>query len=148
LLDFFFYDVVLEQSVGAVIKYQPTADTDSSEILLLRNRRGYWGFPQGHREKGETELQTLVREVHEETGIKDLEIHSYVGEITYSFFKADGLRSSKQVMFYYATTRTREIRISIEHEEFKWVPLKDAFSMLDHAKLRQILNTGHMKGLY
>ena len=55
-----------EQSVGAVIKYK-SPDSKIAEFLLLRNRRGFWGFPQGHKERGETELQTLVREVMEET---------------------------------------------------------------------------------
>ena len=68
--------VALEQSIGAVIKYDSTEDQDSSEFLLLRNRRGFWGFPQGHKERGESEIQTLTREVFEETGIRELEIHS------------------------------------------------------------------------
>ncbi len=141
--------MVLEQSVGAVIKYGPSVENiESCEFLLLRNRRGFWGFPQGHREKGETEIQTLVREVKEETGIMDLDIQSYIGKITYSFFKGDGTRSSKEVRFYYATTLTRDIKISEEHEDFRWIPLKDAFLMLNHVKLRQILERGHMKGLY
>jgi bis(5'-nucleosidyl)-tetraphosphatase len=139
--------VVNEQSVGAVIKHR-SPDSRSAEFLLLRNRRGFWGFPQGHKERGETEIQTLVREVMEETGIKDLDIQSYIGKITYSFFKGDGMRSEKEVRFYFATTPTKEVKISEEHADFTWTTLKDAFSLLDHAKLRQILDRGHRKGLY
>jgi len=74
--------VTLEQSVGAVIKYRNSLeDGESAEFLLLRNRRGFWGFPQGHKEKGESEIQTLIREVREETGIKAIDIHSYIGKI-------------------------------------------------------------------
>ena len=64
--------------MGAVIKYwSPNGEGGTnSEFLLLRNRRGFWGFPQGHKEKGETELQTLVREVTEETGIRSIDIQS------------------------------------------------------------------------
>jgi 8-oxo-dGTP pyrophosphatase MutT (NUDIX family) len=138
--------VALEQSVGAVIKLRPVEGT--AEFLLLRNRRGFWGFPQGHKEKGETEIQTLVREVKEETGISELDIRSYIGKITYSYYRGDGVRSDKEVRFYYAMTPTKEVKISEEHADFTWATLKEAFSLLDHAKLRQILDRGHQKGLY
>jgi len=141
--------VALEQSIGAVIKYQDSGEnSESSEFLLLRNRRGFWGFPQGHKEKGESEIQTLVREVFEETGIKALEILSYIGKIHYSYFKGDGMKSEKEVRFYFATTPTREIKISEEHADFRWVTLIDALNMLDHAKLKMMLTKGHRKGLY
>ena len=141
--------MALEQSIGAVIKHQQSPENlESGEFLLLRNRRGFWGFPQGHKEKGESEIQTLVREVFEETGIKELEIHSYIGDIQYSYFKGDGMKSKKKVRFYFATTPTREVKISEEHADFKWVTLADAFDMLDHAKLKLVLTKGHRKGLY
>ncbi len=41
----------------------------AGEVLLLRDRNGYWVFPKGHVEPGETPEQTAVREVAEETGI-------------------------------------------------------------------------------
>ena len=87
--------------MGAVIKYwSPDGERGTnSEFLLLRNRRGFWGFPQGHKERGETELQTLVREVTEETGIKSIDIQSYIGKISYSFFRGDGMKSDKEVIF-------------------------------------------------
>lgn len=138
--------MTLEQSVGAVIKLR--SEERAAEFLLLRNRRGFWGFPQGHKEKGETEIQTLVREVKEETGISDLDIRAYIGKISYSYYRGDGLRSDKEVRFYYATTPTKDVKISEEHADFTWATLKDAFSLLDHAKLRQILDRGHQKGLY
>lgn len=141
--------MALEQSIGAVIKYRNSLENaESAEFLLLKNRRGFWGFPQGHKEKGESEIQTLIREVREETAIKMLEIHSYIGKINYSYFRGDGMKSEKEVTFYFATTPTREIEISEEHADFKWVTLADALNMLDHAKLKFILSKGHRKGLY
>ncbi len=140
--------MALEQSIGAVIKYQSLGDSDSSEFLLLKNRRGYWGFPQGHKERGESEVQTLLREVREETGISSIEIQSYIGEIRYSYFKGDGMKSEKEVRFYFAITPTKQVRISEEHADFIWVTLADALNMIDHAKLKQILTRGHRKGLY
>lgn len=141
--------MALEQSIGAVIKYQTSPEnSQSSEFLLLRNRRGFWGFPQGHKEKGETEIQTLLREVFEETGISCLDVHSYVGRIRYSYFRTDGMKSEKEVRFYFATTSTKDIRLSVEHDGFVWATFLDALYALDHRQLKSILVKGHRRGLY
>ena len=140
--------MALEQSIGAVIRYGTFLENVESQFLLLRNRRGFWGFPQGHKEKGETEVQTLIREVCEETGIVSLYIQSYIGRIHYSYFKADGMKSEKEVRFYFATTSTRKIKISKEHDDYKWVTFSNALCILDHRQLKSILIKGHRKGLY
>ncbi len=141
--------MTIELSVGAIIRYQTMEyNKDYAEFLLLRNKRGFWGFPQGHKERGENDIQTLQREVQEETGIVNMEIHQYIGKIQYKYFRADGLRSEKEVKFYFATTPTREVIISNEHEDFKWTNYLDALSLLDHRQLKSIILKGRRKGLY
>lgn len=141
--------MTIELSVGGIIRYQSTEfNKDHSEFLLLRNKRGFWGFPQGHKERGENEIQTLQREVQEETGITLLEIHQYIGKIQYKYFRADGIRSEKEVKFYFATTTEREVTISNEHEGFKWTTYQDALSILDHRQLKSIILKGRRRGLY
>jgi diadenosine hexaphosphate hydrolase (ATP-forming) len=43
---------------------------DGEQVLLIRDRQGYWVFPKGHVEKSESLEETALREVQEETGIK------------------------------------------------------------------------------
>ena len=139
----------IEKSVGAVIKYQsPSSKMKDPEFLLLRNRRGYWGFPQGHKEEGETEIQTLFREVYEETGINSLNILSFIGRIRYSFFKGEGFKSRKEVSFYYATTTIRDITLSNEHDDFIWTTFSESLTYLNRKQLKSIMIEGHEKGFY
>ena len=139
----------IEKSVGAVIKYQTSPlKIKDPEFLLLRNRRGCWGFPQGHKEEGETEIQTLFREVFEETGINSLNILSFIGRIKYSFFKGEGIKSRKEVSFYYATTNIRDITLSNEHDDFIWATFSEALLYLNRKQLKSIMIEGHEKGLY
>ena len=138
----------IEHSVGAVIKYQSVSKEDVPQFLLLRNRRGYWGFPQGHKEDGETELQTLVREVQEETGLDSINILSFIGKIHYTFYKGEGVKSRKDVSFYYATTSIKVITLSNEHDDFIWTSYSEALNYLNRKQLRSILLKGHDKGLY
>jgi 8-oxo-dGTP diphosphatase len=60
-------------------------------LLVKRNTRpfvGYWALPGGRMDPGETILQTIVREVKEETGLT-VEIVSKVGEYVEKGIKDD-----------------------------------------------------------
>ena len=56
-----------EKSCGAVIFW---THNDERQFLLVQHRSGHWGFPKGHVERNEKELETALREVHEETGVE------------------------------------------------------------------------------
>ncbi len=56
-----------ERSCGAVVF---TKIDGEIKYLLVSNPEGIYGFPKGHTEKGETETETALREVYEETGVK------------------------------------------------------------------------------
>ena len=53
-----------EQSCGAVVINREDGET---RYLLIANPSGIWGFPKGHMEAGETERETALREIKEET---------------------------------------------------------------------------------
>lgn len=56
-----------EKSCGAVVYCQVG---DEIKYLLAYERSGYWVFPKGHMEAGESEHDTALREVKEETGLE------------------------------------------------------------------------------
>ena len=45
--------------------------TKDNKVLLIKQTKGHWGFPKGHVEKNETEIETAIREVKEETNNSD-----------------------------------------------------------------------------
>ena len=51
---------------------------NNGKILLVKHKKGHIGFPKGHPEENETEMETAIREVKEETNI-DVEIISNKG---------------------------------------------------------------------
>ena len=65
-----------EKSCGAIV-YRKSRDR--IELLLIQNRYGGdWSFPKGHVEGEETEVQTALREVKEETGL-DIQLEDGFG---------------------------------------------------------------------
>jgi tRNA nucleotidyltransferase (CCA-adding enzyme) len=46
-------------------------DLTTNNVLLVFGKKSQkWGFPKGHMEMGETEEETALRELREETGIR------------------------------------------------------------------------------
>jgi 8-oxo-dGTP pyrophosphatase MutT (NUDIX family) len=54
--------------------------------LLMIFRRGKWDLPKGKLDDGETIEACALREVMEETGVKDLELGSLVGKTYHEYF--------------------------------------------------------------
>ena len=111
-----------ERSAGAVV----FRDTEKGRLFLLLLNAGRWDFPKGGVEKGEGELQTVRREVEEETGIKDLKIVTGFRKVIEYFYRRDGKNIHKQVVYLLASTEDHAVRISFEHQGFGWFAFHDA----------------------
>ncbi|HTQ63154.1 MAG TPA: NUDIX domain-containing protein [Puia sp.] len=58
---------------------------ERNEILILF-RRSKWELPKGHLEKGESFEDCALREVKEETGLKNLAIVKYIGITEHEYY--------------------------------------------------------------
>ena len=132
-----------EKSAGGVVFREDT----KRQFLLLhyqrindqKNEHTYWDFPKGHVEEGETEVHTVLREVEEETGIKDAKIVEGFREKIRYFFNIKGVLINKEVVFFLCRTETKDINISEEHIGFEWMPFEEAKEKLAFKNSREIL---------
>ncbi|MCZ6613989.1 MAG: NUDIX domain-containing protein, partial [Thaumarchaeota archaeon] len=77
--------MIRETSAGAVVYLR---NGNEVKYLLLNYAHGHWDFPKGHIDPGEQEIDTVKREVREETGITDLELdEKRIGKTKYSFLR-------------------------------------------------------------
>ncbi len=71
-----------EKSCGAVVLRK---NQGRLQVLLIKHiNGGHWAFPKGHVERGETEEQTALREIKEETGLTVMLDTNYRKTVTYS----------------------------------------------------------------
>ena len=111
-----------ERSAGAVVFRR----TPHGRIFLLLQNAGRWDFPKGRVEKGETEVETVMREVGEETSLKELKIVPGFRKVIEYFYRRDGKNIHKQVTYLLGETKEERIRISFEHQGFGWFPYLEA----------------------
>ena len=80
-----------EKSCGVLVLRQ---QEEELYVVLLRHRfGGHWSFPKGHVEAGESERQTALREVREETGLSGIKLlDGFRAEIPYPGINNHGIR--------------------------------------------------------
>lgn len=114
-----------EKSCGAVIFHESNGEY---YFLLVKNKNGlHWGFPKGHIEVGETEEQTALREIKEET---DLDVVILDGFRKTSVYRLFG-RVKKKVVIFLAQSNSKNVKIqNSEIETYKWVKKEAAYTIL------------------
>jgi len=135
--------VAPEKSCGALIF---RLDGEKRLYLLLHYSGGHWDFPKGHVEKGESEEQTALREIQEETGITALGfVEGFREEISYSFRHSTGEMADKKVAFFLARTNEKQVRLSDEHIGFAWLPFEAAVKKATYENARMLLGKAEKK---
>ncbi len=124
-------------SCGAIIFYK----NSDYEFLLLKYPN-YWGFPKGEKERGESEIQTAKREIKEETGLDVEFIFGFKHEHEYSYYLKGKLITKKAVLFL-AKAKSKNVKISWEHEGFKWLKFEDALKTLSYESDKEALKKAY-----
>ncbi len=125
-----------ERSAGVILFRE---ENSNRLYLLLHYTAKHWDFPKGNIEEGEDELSTVKREVKEETGITDLEFIDGFKRVIEYYYKRLGILVHKQVIFYLAKTREKDVKLSYEHIDYKWLPYEEAYNTLTYDNSKKIL---------
>ena len=114
-------------SAGAVV----VREVNGQWRFLLLRAFNHWDFPKGMQESGEAPLDAALREVAEETTLRDLEFdwgHDYIETGPYS--------RGKTARYYLGRTQTFSVTLPVnpelgraEHSEFRWVGLEEAYRL-------------------
>ena len=119
-----------EKSCGCIVI------NEKNQVLLIHHNAGHWDFPKGHVEKGETEVQTAIREVKEETNI-DVEVNDkYRYTVEYSP-KEDVI---KEVVYFLAKNISDDKEAQLEEvSEVQWFNFDEAFDKITYNTSKEIL---------
>lgn len=126
----------IEKSAGAIVFRRENGEI---KYLLIQYGWGHWEFPRGMIEKEETLEETAKREIKEEVGIEDIEFIPGFKEWIKFFFKLKEKNIMKIATFLLAETKNKEIRLSHEHQDFKWLPYQEALEQLTFKNSKEVL---------
>ena len=133
--------MIVEKSCGAIVF---TKDAECVKYVITESKEGFFGFPKGHIEKNETELETARREVLEETGLQVEFLNNFQTEDSY-LFQRNGETVIKHVVYFLAKF-SNQISVAQETElnSIRLMDYENALSLLQFESSKRILTAAHM----
>ena len=106
--------------------------------LIIHSSNGDYGFPKGHMEQGETEHETAIRELKEETNIEVEIIDGFRYQIEYPLPNRENV--IKQSVYFLGKCVTHDLVCQeCEVSEAMFVPFERAIEMLTFEETKEIL---------
>lgn len=118
----------MEKSCGCIV-------FNNGRVLVEKSLGGFYGFPKGHIEDGESEVECAYRETLEETGIH-CEIDSSK-EFKISYFVHDSIL--KDVVYFIAHSLNDDIFVQEgEVDSAFWVSIDEVRDILTFDNLKEL----------
>lgn len=132
--------MITEKSCGAIIF---TKESGQIRYVIIQSKEGIYGFPKGHMEGTETEIQTALREIAEETGLSVNMIDGFRTEDVHTFTR-DGKTRLKHIVYFLGEYSNQIPTAQIS--ELRSVCLLDyetAISVFQFESSRRLLTEAH-----
>jgi 8-oxo-dGTP pyrophosphatase MutT (NUDIX family) len=111
----------------------------SIEVLLIYRDKGFWEFPKGKKDTGETDIETAMRELREETGLTgEIFPHQNISA-EYTFTRGDS-RVHKTVIFFLCKVDDTS-QVVLDQKEVVdsiWLSPEDVVKKIDKIQLKEV----------
>lgn len=132
--------MINEKSCGAVVF---TKDSGCIKYVIIESKSGLYGFPKGHVEGNETEHETALREVLEETGLRVEIVGDFREESRYVFHRR-GKAVSKTAVYYLAEYSDQTpVAQESELDSIALMTYDEAQARLKFDDMKRILSGAH-----
>ncbi len=119
-------------------------DTPGGPLFLLLDYGKHWDYAKGHLEEGETAWQAAVRELREETGVRQVDrVTRFERDMHYFFHSSKKGQVHKTVTYFLGRTRVEEVQVSEEHTGYAWLGVEEALQRLTYENAREMLRAAH-----
>ena len=132
-------EIVREPTSGGIV-FRLSKDKKDIDILLIQDSKGRWTIPKGHIEPGETAKMTARREIEEETGLKNLNILTWLGKIHFKYRRADKLVLMTTQIYLVEAIDKRESPIGEKWMRgIRWFKFADALELIEYEDIEKLM---------
>lgn len=126
-----------EKSAGGVVTRVADGKT---LILLIRDPYGHWGFPKGHLERGERSDSAALREVMEETGLRQVHLVGSIAAIEWRFrFRRKLIQKHCEFFLMESPAGETKPQKSEGITECRWMSPEEADELIGYENARGVL---------
>lgn len=128
-----------EPTSGGIV-FRPTPDNKDIEILLIEDAKGRWTIPKGHIEPGENAKETAIREIGEETGLKNIKVLGWLGKIEFKYRRLESLvLMTTQVYLVRSLDDTEKLTKEKWMSAIKWFPFSEAIDAIEYPDIVKLV---------
>jgi len=117
------------QKAGAIILNK----NNDSILLLYRGSKFDWSFPKGHIEEGEDDLNAMIRETKEETGL-DVDIIKKLPDLEY---KTDKNENVSLKFYLVRSSDDKNLKVEFLEDSLEWVEIDKVCEKLSYDNLKE-----------
>lgn len=127
-----------EKSCGAVVFFRKEKQVEF--LIIQQNINIYWGYPKGHIIENESEEETALREVREETGLQVKLYSGFRHRIEYKP-RPDVI---KEVIFFIGEAEDKNVVIDkSEIQSYQWVTFEHGKEKVTHEVSKELLREAY-----
>jgi len=109
---------------------------DKQEIAIVNQNHNSWSLPKGHIDDGETKLEAAIREIYEETGIKNPKLIKSLGSFGRYRIGLNGKDDKSEYktiyIFLFSSSKKNLTPLDKNNPIAKWVPYSEVKDLLTH----------------
>jgi len=132
-------EIVREPTAGGIV-FRVSADKRDIEILLIQDSKNRWTIPKGHIEPGETAKQTAIREIGEESGLKNVDVLAWLGKIHFKYRRLEKLvLMTTQVYLVQSLDKNERPTKEKWMNGIRWFKFNDALDAIEYADIERLM---------
>ncbi|MGM5480779.1 MAG: bis(5'-nucleosyl)-tetraphosphatase [Nanobdellota archaeon] len=116
-------------------------ESNTPKYLLIRSAKGkMWGYPKGKQEPDESDHETAVREVKEETGLTVKRLDGFKEDVHYLSRKD----KPKRLTLFLGKAEQTDVKLKTDEiDSYEWLSYEQALDRLSFNDLMKPLTLAH-----
>jgi len=139
-------EVLRETTAGGIVFRHSAKDPKQIEILLVQDAKDRWTIPKGHVEPNEDPKDTTVREIQEETGLKEMRLYNWLGKVHFRYRRQESLvLMTMHIYLVQGQGDTDKLKPEDWMNGIQWFAANEALDKIEYEDIGKIILLGLKK---